>query len=1656
MAEISRQEAEAIVADIRLQNGGITEEIRQRTPVEVLVALQNALQLAGNGARLLSEELYSTKTRFIFELIQNAEDNHYSRALSRNEAPFLKFTLREETITIDSNEDGFNEANVRAICSVRQSTKEPGGGYIGAKGIGFKSVFTVAYKVHIQSGPFSFCFQHHKGDTGMGMITPHNQSHDNLPENVTTRLTLFLTHPNQFEERAKDFAEIPDPLILFLSKLKRISVCIQPTGGSSLTTLYYCEKEVGSRLRLTKCTNEIVTEKLYQVHGSTFSNLSEEETRKGQRRAEVILAFPIDGSDIPIIEPQYVYSFLPLRREGLNFLVQSDFITQADREGLRDCAWNQSLLEGVCQVFVDAVHYFCSRASLQYHWLEYLPGPEIVSPFWQKLRTMILAALRRCHILLTRGGKLRYPEDLTRLFERYCDQHGQPLLDDLDPEIYLSSNYPNRGLYDDNLKALGVRGMVASQFLARLDFYLLGPSPRILNPAFNDDWHARVIRLLFKALESTDPLISRRIRRLRIIPLFDGSLTSTQGRDVYYPDDSIGNKIPTDLGFQIVQREALKLPERLELLKELGVAACDPILVKRGIHRKYNCPREVTLANSISHLNYLYEILPKDEPLASNIFLMDQHETPIYQTFITLDQDVVLADISSETPLYQTFVTLDPEIVVADIYFETPGEYGTKQLAQKLGQEEGNRIPFRIHFLHQSYLDSISNHVKINGRSWKDWLKVVAGVRRIPRFTIPGQSGGLSPLFQHIRIYNPELLVGLLRAHWSEYEKEITPDILQTIGSTEVPCKDSKDLIPLKCTHFPLTELRNICSQTGITDTVFGHFLDVPTTSATNTTTSWDFLSNFGVGLGPDLDFFRVMIERLLTLDLEQAGNGLFEVYHELVSRFQLGSYPRLRKLFNDYPAIYIPATLQRPARLEPLQKCVWKGPRCLITAHPLAIHDKYSTNNRIKYLFKTILDLQSASISTYITELNYRKQSSEVLFGDICGIYEEIAELITQREDSTKDVRDAFERDALIYIPSSRSWHPPKACVWASDLRIGAQFGISTIYTTLKTFFLEGISIQTATVSNYVSQLHVLSQEWPPNIPKIKAVIESINQLFCTGSDLDSIRSLRCLPVRKTDGNMELASPSGLFFIVDRAEYGAKFQDKVPILDYSLGEARVLSRFFQALGLEDRCMSVAIEEITTTQQPEAEPSATLTREFRQKAKYFTRYAIHYGGNRELHNTAGLYTKLRNIAVYESGGFMKTLKLSYGPLVATSMGGSGLLHIEEADRSLKLFVPRNIDQRIRCYATHLPAALLRFLKIDPVARDCFRNVILTQSVYLDDMLDGDGIVPLPSIIASDMESNLSNSFHRNVEPGINFNSQSNNTRSIQTGTQLATDGAYPRATYSHSQISGIRYEQNPPYSSIAAERPAHPVDSHRRSVETFLPVAHESYVRVLQKVIEKAYATTFTFDEDQSLPNVAAGVSAYSTFLEGLPFGIRSQNPTAHDIKIGAAGELYIFKLLLGLNLPGFDHSNWRSTIRHEVSILPEYSTMAPWSGDETADFVYDDTSFFLTKLLVHKGRLPQSILETDCPQYYMEVKSTLKSNETRFYMSKNQYAKMRSMELFENLPINPKIYIIFRVFNLGANNMNVQTYVDPGSLQKQGRLQFTPESYAVNPVIPL
>lgn len=232
-------------------------------------------------------------------------------------------------MTIDSNEDGFDDEDVVAMCRAGGSSKKEKKlqhGYIGEKGIGFKSVFKVAKKVHVQSEPFSFSFVYERGspndDNGLGMVTPIEEEFGCIPQEVQTRFTLALLSNAGFDKRLQDLKDIPDTLLLFLTKLRSLYINVfHPSGRMTEIVFSHHYDPVQFLSKIVKRTRVdggkwSRTESLFHVVKRTIAGLPDDKARQGINEAPVVLAFPVDEVGSPDLRPQNVFAYLPLRDAG--------------------------------------------------------------------------------------------------------------------------------------------------------------------------------------------------------------------------------------------------------------------------------------------------------------------------------------------------------------------------------------------------------------------------------------------------------------------------------------------------------------------------------------------------------------------------------------------------------------------------------------------------------------------------------------------------------------------------------------------------------------------------------------------------------------------------------------------------------------------------------------------------------------------------------------------------------------------------------------------------------------------------------------------------------------------------------------------------------------------------------------------------------------------------------------------------------------------------------------------------------------------------------------------------------------------------------------------------------------------------------------------
>ncbi|UVM07111.1 DUF3883 domain-containing protein [Pseudomonas laurylsulfatiphila] len=486
---------------------------------EGVLSLQTQLN---NALKLLSEDLYSKKSHFVLELIQNADDNHYALGI----APSLTLQVTPSRLVVVNNEVGFTEDNVSAICSVGASSKsKQNAGYIGEKGIGFKSVFTVSDAPEIHSNGFHFKFDRTVEGNLLGYVVPHwcEPPADALPDCTT----IVLPAAKNYEFDADTLVDLDARLLLFLNKLCQLTLVL----NGQRVTYSREDKDQLSTLSAIRDSegNEPLSEKMHYVRAATtFIGMDQfaDDKRPGTEQSTVVLAFPVDAEGAAKPEPNsHVFAFLPVRQMGFKFSIQADFILSSSREEiLTDRPWNQALRNGVAEVFLRAVETFKKFDSLALSYLRYIPAEgEVADPFFRSLRKSIMDKLASAKCLLSESGEWRQPSEL-----RVADRSLKMLLPSKLVQELFGFDYVDSRMQggDELLRNLGARDVVLQELIKSV---FVNHSAWLKNQPL--EWRARFFAYV---ASNQQQLLKAGLLKWPCLPISDGSCVVPEKANVFY------------------------------------------------------------------------------------------------------------------------------------------------------------------------------------------------------------------------------------------------------------------------------------------------------------------------------------------------------------------------------------------------------------------------------------------------------------------------------------------------------------------------------------------------------------------------------------------------------------------------------------------------------------------------------------------------------------------------------------------------------------------------------------------------------------------------------------------------------------------------------------------------------------------------------------------------------------------------------------------------------------------------------------------------------------------------------------------------------------------------------------------------------------------
>ena len=536
--------------------------------------------------KMLAEDLNKTDTHFIFELIQNAEDNAYAESL-----PYISFQLTkmdptstegsDGALIVENNEVGFNGDNVRAICATGQSTKKKAQKkYIGEKGIGFKSVFRMTGNPHIFSNGYHFCLPEYDEETELGYVVP--RWIDSPPEGLNpsaTHIILPLTKPDfGYTQIEKMIADIQPEVILFLSTLKQIRV--KTDTGIDFTILKDNERQPEVTIHVK--SNKVGSYKGgdFLVCTKTFDKPADidHEKREGVEDREVSIAFPLAENSTAM---EKIFAYLPVRdNTGLPFLINADFILTSSRNDIHeDTPWNCWLMKCVADLVVEEFLPLLKEwEHLSIDFLEALASElnnladnenDLFYPIFSRLREAFmneeLLPANDGTFVSAQNARLADSEGLIKLLNP--DQLSL-LLKRSDVTKWLLSNITERrtpNLWSYLTKELKVDAVDPRMFASRIDTHFLKQQ--------SDDWFVSFYKYLFAGERPPRFLWdspSRILQSKPILRLQDDSLINPDAPNVY-----LSKGTDSETTSRLIKSEISQNEEAHKFLKELGVPEWD-------------------------------------------------------------------------------------------------------------------------------------------------------------------------------------------------------------------------------------------------------------------------------------------------------------------------------------------------------------------------------------------------------------------------------------------------------------------------------------------------------------------------------------------------------------------------------------------------------------------------------------------------------------------------------------------------------------------------------------------------------------------------------------------------------------------------------------------------------------------------------------------------------------------------------------------------------------------------------------------------------------------------------------------------------------------------------------------------------------------------
>ena len=524
------------------------------------------------------DRLYSDRTHFVYELLQNAEDAEASR---------VDITLYSDRLEVLHDGKPFDEKDVWGICGVGEGTKPEDLTKIGKFGIGFKSVYAYTNAPEIHCGDEHFGIEYY--------VRPYAIDPVDIPEPWTTRFVFpfHLPSPSDaaaFNEIAARLKSLNVRTLLFLRSISEIAW----HADTEESGIYIRVTEYRDAARIVNVIGQADDENDVEETWLVFEKAIDAPNGMEVKLVEVAFLLdpePKEGRSREIVatqeSPLFVF-FATEKDTNLGFLVQGPYRTTPARDNIpRDDPWNAVLLEATAEHVISVLHSLKQMGLLTVPVLETLPIEDedfppksLFRPLYERVATALMEEtllpalgsrfIRGCDAIIGRGEDIQNLLSSDQLRALYKDVLGEDDVQNLEwlSELITQERTPELRRYLMN--ELRIEEVTPETFARRVTDSFFSEQ--------SDEWLAQLYRFLLRQEALWRKAAYRRaegpIRHKKFVRLDDGRQVCAFSEDgtvaVYLPHQG-ARQLPT------IKPSFVRDSEVTEFFARLGVQEPDII-----------------------------------------------------------------------------------------------------------------------------------------------------------------------------------------------------------------------------------------------------------------------------------------------------------------------------------------------------------------------------------------------------------------------------------------------------------------------------------------------------------------------------------------------------------------------------------------------------------------------------------------------------------------------------------------------------------------------------------------------------------------------------------------------------------------------------------------------------------------------------------------------------------------------------------------------------------------------------------------------------------------------------------------------------------------------------------------------------------------------